>query len=580
MLKEICLRSVFIRQKRLQLLYFKPIFERKHDHSLMRKYALLLLVFLSLHFSGQMVTETEKLESLCRVWGFLKYYHPHVAKGNLNWDKQLFQKINELENITDKQSLNNLYSEWIENLGEIPLCRECLVKDHQEYFLKNFDLSWIDNAQIFSRDVTKKLRYIESNRNLGDNHYFGKGGRKIYFRNEKSYGSEFTSKTVSLLELFRYWNYAEYFFPYKYETDQSWNTVLTEMIPKFLMADNTTDYHLALAELVAKTDDSHAYLFSKEIYSTLYGSRKVPVEYSYAEGKLVVTKINKTRPKSQNPLLPGDVIYDIEGKTIPQLINFLGKYVPASNSWGKVSKIKDKLLFSKKDSIALKIERGGQNLEITTKTYIIKDIIREKIPVPQKWKFIDKEEKIGYVNMGIIEKEDLDKMFADLKTVKSIIFDLRNYPRKTIIPLSYLLLPQPSVYYQFTFPDTGYPGKFYSRKNVTGRKNTEYYKGNVIVLVDENTQSQAETTAMMLKQHPKAKVFGSNTSGANGDVIIFKIADLDTRFSGLGAYYPDGRETQRIGIIPDVIVKPTVNGLQNGKDEVLEKALEYIRTTE
>ncbi len=85
---------------------------------------------------------------------------------------------------------------------------------------------------------------------------------------------------------------------------------------------------------------------------------------------------------------------------------------------------------------------------------------------------------------------------------------------------------------------------------------------------------------MMLKQHPKAKVFGSNTSGANGDVIIFKIADLDTRFSGLGAYYPDGRETQRIGIIPDVIVKPTVSGLQNGKDEVLEKALEYIKTTE
>ncbi|RXM37878.1 hypothetical protein BOQ62_19430 [Chryseobacterium sp. CH21] len=439
-------------------------------------------------------------------------------------------------------------------------------------------MSWIDNAQIFSNEVSQKLHYIENNRNLEDNHYLGKGGRKIYFRNEKSYGSKFTSKTISLLELFRYWNYVEYFFPYKYETDQNWNTVLTEMIPTFLLVDNDENYHLALAELVTKTDDSHAYLSSKEIQLNLYGKRKVPVEYSYVEGKLVITKIKDTRSKNNSPLHIGDAIYDIEGKTIPQMINILGKYVPASNSWGKVNKIKDKLLFSNNDSISLKIERNGQNLEIKTQTYLIKDIIHEKIMTPKKWKFVDDEKKIGYVNMGIIEKKDLDEMYGDLKSAKSIIFDLRNYPKQTIIPLSYLLLPEPKTYYQFTFPDTSYPGKFYTRKNVIGRKNPEYYKGNVVVLVDENTQSQAETTTMMFKQHPKVKIIGSNTSGANGDVVIFKIADLDTRFTGLGAYYPDGRETQRIGIIPDILIKPSIEGIKNGKDEILEKALEYIKT--
>ncbi|KAB1230566.1 S41 family peptidase [Chryseobacterium viscerum] len=546
----------------------------------MRNSSLFLLLFLSLNFSAQIVSETQKLESLCRVWGFLKYYHPHVAKGNLNWDEQLFQKINELEYINDKKSLNNLYADWIQSLGEVPPCKECSIKDNKVYFLKNFDLSWMDNSLIFSKDLSQKLHDIENNRNLGDNHYFGKWGRKIYFRNEKSYGSKFTSKTINLLELFRYWNYVEYFFPYKYQTDQNWNNVLTEMIPKFLGVDNTENYHLTLAELVTKTDDSHAYLSSKEIQNNLYGARKVPVDFSYAEGKLVVTKINATRPRNKNPLHTGDVIYDIEGKTIPQMINSLGKYIPASNSWGKVNKIKDKLLFSNSDSISVKIEREGQNLVIKTKTYFLKDIIHEKSKAPKKWKFIDEEEKIGYVDMGIIEKEDLDEMYGNLKSAKSIIFDLRNYPKQTIIPLSYLLLPEPSVYYQFTFPDADYPGKFYSRKNVTGRKNPEYYKGNVIVLVDESTQSQAETTTMMLKQHPKAKIIGSNTSGANGDVIMFTIADLDTRFTGLGAYYPDGRETQRIGIIPDILVKPSVEGLKNKKDEVLERALEYIKSTD
>jgi C-terminal processing protease CtpA/Prc len=47
--------------------------------------------------------------------------------------------------------------------------------------------------------------------------------------------------------------------------------------------------------------------------------------------------------------------------------------------------------------------------------------------------------------------------------------------------------------------------------------------------------------------------------------------------SGIGVYYPDGRETQRIGIVPDIEVKPTIEGIKNGKDEVLEKAIEFIR---
>jgi C-terminal processing protease CtpA/Prc len=46
--------------------------------------------------------------------------------------------------------------------------------------------------------------------------------------------------------------------------------------------------------------------------------------------------------------------------------------------------------------------------------------------------------------------------------------------------------------------------------------------------------------------------------------------------TGIGVYYPDGKETQRIGIVPDVEVKPTIEGLRSKRDEVLEKAIEII----
>ncbi|MET3536358.1 S41 family peptidase [Chryseobacterium limigenitum] len=345
----------------------------------MRKFSLFIIIFLSINFSAQKLSETQKLESLCKVWGFLKYYHPNVAKGNLDWDNQLFQKLNEIEKINDKSQLNEFYSNWIDSLGKVETCEQCKKEDNKIYFLKNFDLNWINNQNIFSENTTQKLNYIQDNRNIGDNYYFGLGGRKVFFRNENSYGSKFTSKEISLLELFRYWNYVEYFFPYKYKTDQNWNDVLTEMIPKFIKINNDETYHLTLAELVTKTDDSHAFLFSPFISLHQYGRRKIPVEYSYAEGKLIVTKINSNKFSEENPLKIDDVIYDVNGKTIPQMVNSFGKYIPASNSWGKIKKVKNLFLFTNNDSIALRLERNGQNLAIKAKAYLLKDIINEKL---------------------------------------------------------------------------------------------------------------------------------------------------------------------------------------------------------
>ena len=46
--------------------------------------------------------------------------------------------------------------------------------------------------------------------------------------------------------------------------------------------------------------------------------------------------------------------------------------------------------------------------------------------------------------------------------------------------------------------------------------------------------------------------------------------------SGIGVFYPDKLPTQRVGIIPDVEVKPTIAGIRAGRDEVLEEALRQI----
>jgi C-terminal processing protease CtpA/Prc len=51
---------------------------------------------------------------------------------------------------------------------------------------------------------------------------------------------------------------------------------------------------------------------------------------------------------------------------------------------------------------------------------------------------------------------------------------------------------------------------------------------------------------------------------------------LRTLISGIGVFYPDKTPTQRVGIVPDIVVTPTIKGIREGRDEVLEAALRYI----
>jgi C-terminal processing protease CtpA/Prc len=99
----------------------------------------------------------------------------------------------------------------------------------------------------------------------------------------------------------------------------------------------------------------------------------------------------------------------------------------------------------------------------------------------------------------------------------------------------------------------------------------------VVILVDEVTQSQAEYTAMALRTAPNALVVGSTTAGADGNVSAIPLpGGLRSMISGIGVFYPDKTPTQRIGIVPDIEVAPTVSGVRDGRDEVLDAALRLI----
>ena len=111
-----------------------------------------------------------------------------------------------------------------------------------------------------------------------------------------------------------------------------------------------------------------------------------------------------------------------------------------------------------------------------------------------------------------------------------------------------------------------------------GTHGNKKYNGKVIILNNEDTQSSAEFNTMAFRTYHNAIVIGSTTAGADGDVTEFYLpGGILTTISGIGVYYYNNKETQQIGILPDIVIKPTIKGIKLGQDELLNFAISKIK---
>lgn len=164
------------------------------------------------------------------------------------------------------------------------------------------------------------------------------------------------------------------------------------------------------------------------------------------------------------------------------------------------------------------------------------------------------------------------------KNTKGLIVDIRNYPSDFVpFAMGAYLATKPTPFVSFTFADLANPGAFQFGDGALIESGPVHYGGRVFILVDETTQSSAEYTAMALRAMPNSMVVGSTTAGADGNVSAIPLpGQLSTIISGLGVYYPDHRPAPLIGIVPDVVARPTIEGIASGRDEVLETAMRLI----
>lgn len=523
------------------------------------------------------------LEVLAKVWGFLKYHHPAIAKGDYNWDFELFRITPQMLAVKNLKERDKLIFKWIDALGPFENGRAIRPAKEQIKYELNFD--WFKSSK-FSPELLSQLNAIKNADRTTESYYV-----KMYdaetpvaiFKNEGDYSSfKYPDAGYRLLGLFKFWNSYEYFSPYRNLLDKPWSGILKEYIPKLIAAKNELDYKLTIAALIAETQDSHSDISPYDMaFRSFYGTLTPKVTIAFVDNQAVVT--NSTEEGSLNALKKGDVIQSINNVPVSKLMKEKLPYVSASNYATQLRKLTTILLRTNDTLMQVSFIRDDKPEQLSLKCYPFNRREKQAAPIDSGFKMINKD--IAYIHASRIETRLKSVMPMAMQT-KAMILDLRTYPKPTSFAwdLAKYIFNAPKEVARYTAGSTEIPGLFsympddYMAQVRIGVANESPYLGKIIVLVNEETQSLGELSAMALRAGPNTIIVGSQTAGADGSVgmpVTFP-GGIATGFTQIGVYYPDGKETQRIGIIPDVKVKPSVKGIKEGRDEILEKAISLL----
>ncbi|SET88376.1 S41 family peptidase [Hymenobacter actinosclerus] len=533
--------------------------------------------------------QLENLAVLGRVWGFVKYYHPAVAAGNFNLDAELFRVLPAVLAAPDEPRRSQLLGAWVTRFGPVPACRKCADWPANKV-RQQPDLAWLNDEKQLGTALRDQLRYLRENRNQSAQHYyvaFDAAGNPL-FRHELPYaaaaGTTPPDDGVRLLALYRYWNMIAYFFPYRYAIGEDWQPVLPEFIPKLAAARTPEQYRLAALALIARIHDSHANIFQDEVLNKYRGLLYAPVRLRFVENQAVVTDYYHKALGAATGLQKGDIIVSVDGVPVPELVRRWQPLAPASNEPTQLRDIANLLLRGNTAQLPLLVRRDGREFPVTISRYPnngrLNLALNSGTPDKAAPTYLPLPGNIGYLVLGTLTNERLPEIMRDVAGTKGLIIDIRNYPAEFVTyTLTSYLLKKPAPFVQFSRMDILNPGAFPLAPPVLVKPGaSQFYPGKVVVLVNELTQSNAEFTAMALRTAPNVTVMGSTTAGADGNVSAIVLpGNIPTRITGLGVYYPDGRETQRIGIVPDIEVHPTIQGIKEGRDEVLERAVALIQ---
>ena len=551
-------------------------------------------------FQGTLATETENLVKLCKVWGYTKYWHPAFLLGKKGWDEELLTLIPQLREMSTAEEVNELLHNWFVSLGEIDYESRAPVVNWstaaEDEIVVIADTSWTSDATYLGEALAADFAlFPEALPNVSRSKAPMQLTKSVlstyeralaFFANEGLPDPKYDDAGFRLLGLFRLWNAIEYYFPYTDTLEQNWEDTLAEYIPQMLEGEDPESYEQTLASMAFLLHDPHVTVYTASgntstglYYQAKLGTYYLPVPLAVAEGKLVVSD-----SVEECPLETGDILLSINGTDIEKRIEECKQFNAYPREDAVLNRMRYTITLSQSEDIEVSVLRTGVEM-----TYSVSGI--QSMPVEKNAPQVTHqilEGNLGLINPALCTLSEVDTIMANLRETDGLIIDLRQYPGDDgggLFGLARYFGVSQTPFAVYAVPSIAVPGAYVKETYTpvsywaSGGASYPYNKPVAVLMDNRGTQSNAETTVQMLRMAENVVTMGDNSAGAGGHIVFLPIpGPVVVQFSSNRFYTIDGKERYRTGITPDIPVKPTIQGIKEGRDEVMEAAIEYIKS--
>lgn len=208
------------------------------------------------------------------------------------------------------------------------------------------------------------------------------------------------------------------------------------------------------------------------------------------------------------------------------------------------------------------------------------DVVRADILLPSvAYRLLEADPTIGYLGLSRFSAETGNEVGAALRDLQSqgatrLVLDLRQNGgglRDAAVAVADHFLDEGPVLYLQSQQE----GERVFNATAETLAPTE----SLVVLIDGGTASASEIVAGALRDRDRATLIGNSKTFGKGSVqLVFDLSDgSSVHVTSARWLTPDRRQLDQSGLEPDILVEVTQDDIDNGRDPVLERAIEFLQ---
>jgi carboxyl-terminal processing protease len=369
-----------------------------------------------------------------------------------------------------------------------------------------------------------------------------------------------------------------------------WGAVRDELEPRIAAAENQDQVRELLNEMLGRLGQSHFGIVPQSVYSGLDagpgGQHTTGIDVRLLGDDVVVTEVVSGSPADLAGVRPGWVLNAVGGREIDGLIDGLREIARTRGlQMGLVlaSSLRQRLSGSPNAVVAVTFLDGNGNsvaLNIGTAPQRGTTTQFGNLPPIAVWYEDRRYGDTTYIRFNAFMDvprlmPSFEQSIRDCEPCDGIVIDLRGNPggiAAMAMGMSGFLTAERS----FQLGTMHMKGV---ELNFVVNPRLDPFEGPVAILIDSNSASTSEIFAGGLQDLGRARIFGTTSAGAALPSVIERLPNGDGFQHAIANYVSAGGQTlEGNGVTPDEIVELERDVLLEGRDPVIDAALEWINS--